>query len=273
LQKKSSGKPLASSVRADMEGRFGEDFSRVRVHTDGRARQSARQLNADAYTVGRDIFFDAGKYDPNSYRGRRLLAHELTHVVQQDRGLRARQSSVTMGQPGDRYEREAERVSERVARPGAAVSANGPVQRGNGRGVVEVRERWRGPDALLSRATPAEAPGKGPSPMQKAGLNATQVACIKRIFEKAMSMPKSDKWKRCYVTAQVASCNLPAVQNIEAVKAALNEAVAPATWELYLADPKGLTCRTQSGQTPEVCCEEAPPPKEKPKEAAAAPKK
>jgi len=266
LQRKTQGKPLEPTVKSDMEARFGEDFSNVRIHTDGQARQMTRQLDADAYTVGRDIFFDAGKYDPTTYQGRRLLSHELTHVVQQGCGLRSTQASVTIGQPGDRYEREAGRISERVARPLAPMSVLGQAQRDKGRWLVEVRERWRSPDALLSRAVPAATPGKGPSLMQAAGLTMTQVACIKRVFEKAILQPKSDKWKRCYVTAMVASCNLPALQNMAAVKAALNEAITPAAWELYLADPKGLICRAP-GQTPEVCCEEAPPPKEKPKEA------
>jgi hypothetical protein len=66
-----------------MEARFGHDFSRVRVHTNGRAAESARAVNASAYTVGRDVVFGEGRYEPASTDGRRLLAHELTHVVQQ----------------------------------------------------------------------------------------------------------------------------------------------------------------------------------------------
>jgi uncharacterized protein DUF4157 len=66
-----------------MEQRFGCDFSRVRLHTGVTARQSACDLNADAYTVGNDIVFGAGRFSPGTHQGRRLLAHELTHVVQQ----------------------------------------------------------------------------------------------------------------------------------------------------------------------------------------------
>jgi hypothetical protein len=77
------GTPLASPVRRDMERRFGADFSAVRVHVDGGAAQSAREVNAHAYTVGRDIVFANGHYKPETPGGRRLLAHELTHVVQQ----------------------------------------------------------------------------------------------------------------------------------------------------------------------------------------------
>ena len=79
----SSGRPLDSATRAFMEPRFGHDFSRVRVHTDARAAESARAVNALAYTVGRDLVFSQGKYEPGSEQGRRLLAHELTHVAQQ----------------------------------------------------------------------------------------------------------------------------------------------------------------------------------------------
>ena len=79
----SVGRPLDDATRSFFTARFGHDFSHVRVHTDAAAAESARAVNALAYTVGRDIVFDAGRYDPASIAGRRLLAHELTHVVQQ----------------------------------------------------------------------------------------------------------------------------------------------------------------------------------------------
>lgn len=77
------GQPLDPGTRAFMEPRFGYDFSRVRVHTDSAAEQSARDLNANAYTVGHDIVFGAGQFTPGALRGRQLIAHELTHVIQQ----------------------------------------------------------------------------------------------------------------------------------------------------------------------------------------------
>ncbi len=79
----SPGRPLAATVRQDMERRFGYDFSRVRVHTDAKAADSARALNARAYTVGHDIVFAAGQYDSRVDEGRKLIAHELTHTIQQ----------------------------------------------------------------------------------------------------------------------------------------------------------------------------------------------
>ena len=77
------GSPLPDSVRSFMEPRFDADFSTVRVHTDVHAQTLARSVNAQAFTVGRDVVFDAGHYSPATDSGKRLLAHELTHVVQQ----------------------------------------------------------------------------------------------------------------------------------------------------------------------------------------------
>jgi hypothetical protein len=82
----SSGQPLDATTRAWLEPRFGHDFSSVRVHMDARAAESANAVNALAYTVGHELVFGAGRYAPNTERGSRLLAHELTHVVQQSRG-------------------------------------------------------------------------------------------------------------------------------------------------------------------------------------------
>lgn len=93
----SSGQPLDPSTRAFMESRFGHDFSHVRVHTDARAAESARALNALAYTVGRDIVFDPGPYRPASTEGRKLLAHELAHVLQQGTGGRLEQGVFNAG--------------------------------------------------------------------------------------------------------------------------------------------------------------------------------
>lgn len=82
----SPGRPLAPALQNDMGQRFGHDFSSVRVHTDTQATESARSVNALAYTVGRDIVFQSEHYKMNSTEGKMLLAHELTHVVQQTGG-------------------------------------------------------------------------------------------------------------------------------------------------------------------------------------------
>jgi hypothetical protein len=78
-----SGQALDSAARGVMEARFGHDFSAVRVHADAAAARSAEAVDALAYTVGPHVVFGAGRYAPHSPQGRRLLAHELTHVVQQ----------------------------------------------------------------------------------------------------------------------------------------------------------------------------------------------
>ena len=79
----STGRPLETALQQDMEQRFGHDFSRVRVHSGTAAEQSARDVNANAYTVGHDMVFGADRFVPGTREGRRLIAHELTHVVQQ----------------------------------------------------------------------------------------------------------------------------------------------------------------------------------------------
>ena len=91
---RSPGQPLDPATRAFMEPRFGYDFSRVQVHFGGAAEKSARDVNAHAYTVGHDIVFGASRFAPEAHEGRRLIAHELTHVVQQSgiNGSRVRES-------------------------------------------------------------------------------------------------------------------------------------------------------------------------------------
>ncbi|WP_013322298.1 DUF4157 domain-containing protein [Gloeothece verrucosa] len=78
-----AGSPLEEEIRSFMEPRFGADFSQVRVHHDSSAHQMNQSIQAQAFTHGKDIYFNAGKYSPSTDEGKTLLAHELTHVVQQ----------------------------------------------------------------------------------------------------------------------------------------------------------------------------------------------
>src|SRR5574337_59457 len=110
----SSGQPLDASARAFMERSFGRDFQSVRIHTGAKASESAKAVNALAYTVGQDIVFAEGHYNPASYEGRRLLAHELAHTVQQAGAGPGPISG--MSQPGDASEREADQAAESVMR-------------------------------------------------------------------------------------------------------------------------------------------------------------
>lgn len=80
---KGQGEPLPADIQSQMERRMGADFSGVRVYTDSNAVQMSRELNAQAFTHGEDIYFNAGKYRPGTAAGKRLLGHEMTHVVQQ----------------------------------------------------------------------------------------------------------------------------------------------------------------------------------------------
>jgi hypothetical protein len=111
---RSPGQPLDGKTRAYMEPRFGHDFAHVRVHQDGRAADSARSVKALAYTVGEHVVFGVGRYDPEGATGRRLLAHELVHVVQQTGSAQAPipASGLPLGEPGDCFESEAEARAE-----------------------------------------------------------------------------------------------------------------------------------------------------------------
>lgn len=101
LQSLGPGQPLAAENRTFMESRFGEDFGQVLLHTDERAANSARSLRAKAYTFGEHVVFDSGAYEPNTSSGKKLLAHELSHVTQQRGGnMRAAAPSLSpVGQP------------------------------------------------------------------------------------------------------------------------------------------------------------------------------
>ena len=138
----SHGAPLERATRNFMEPRFGRDLSDVRVHTDSSAAQSAEVLNASAYTLGHDVYFGAGKYSPDSREGQRLLAHEITHTVQQSQGAMpagvaaSRNQDIAVGRIDDPMEAEAGSVADSVvnspAKLPAAVSADrSPAVRGN----------------------------------------------------------------------------------------------------------------------------------------------
>lgn len=110
---KGGGQPLPESIRAFFEPRFGQDFSQVRVHNDARAAETARTLYAKAFTVGRDIGFGPGQYSPETSKGQQLLAHELTHVVQQTKRIQPRHN---ISHLGDKSEQQANRMADEVMR-------------------------------------------------------------------------------------------------------------------------------------------------------------
>jgi hypothetical protein len=111
-QARGGGHGMDHATRGRMESAFGADFSAVRIHTDARADGLSQSLSARAFATGRDVFFRSGEYNPGSSSGRELLAHELTHVVQQTGdGI---QRKMTVSDPGDAHEVEADAMARAV---------------------------------------------------------------------------------------------------------------------------------------------------------------
>jgi hypothetical protein len=111
------GRTLSPEIRQPLEAAFDADFSRVSVHTDSNAERLARDVQATAFTHGNDIYFGRGAYDPGSARGRHVLAHELTHVVQHQQGRDAASATGTgpvIGRSDDPAETEAEHTAHDV---------------------------------------------------------------------------------------------------------------------------------------------------------------
>jgi hypothetical protein len=142
------GSPLDRDTRGFMESRLGADFSDVRVHTDGQASDSARSVQAYAYTVGNDVVFQSDKYAPESESGQRMLAHELTHVVQQRSGPvdgTPAPGGIQISHPSDSFEQAAESSADRVMSSptpstGSAVGAPAAVQRAGSDGSDDAVE-------------------------------------------------------------------------------------------------------------------------------------
>jgi hypothetical protein len=120
---RSPGQPLDADTRAFMEPRFGRDFGRVRVHTESRATDSARAVSALAYTVGHHIVFDEHFFRPSVASGRRLLAHELAHTVQQGDAPSTADVAIPIGAVDDGAEQEAHAITERVVSSSAGPDA------------------------------------------------------------------------------------------------------------------------------------------------------
>jgi len=120
------GQALDAAIQTKMGEAMGADFSPVRVHTGRASHDLNTQLNARAFTTGSDIFFRNGEYSPSSSGGQELLAHELTHVVQQSSGaVGGGGAAMRVNAPGDRFEQEADSVAKQVT----SAAATRPVQR------------------------------------------------------------------------------------------------------------------------------------------------
>lgn len=108
---------LSPTIRAEMGQQFGQNFDSVQVHTNAQAAASAELINAQAYTVGNHIVFGANQYAPETRNGKRLLAHELTHVMQQPKTIH---TELTVGEPDSLHEREADMQSQQVLHPSSS---------------------------------------------------------------------------------------------------------------------------------------------------------
>jgi Domain of unknown function (DUF4157) len=167
LRGQGAGRPLDAASRGFMEPRFGHDLSGVRIHTDAAAARGARLLNAHAFTVGNDVYFAQGRYDPATLPGRTLLAHELTHTIQQGgaAGGAVALSSAAVSHPNDASEREAESVAHHVAggSPGAPAISSAPT-------AIQRQE-----DAGTPASDPSQAP-TGPIPAGPAAAGQSSAA-------------------------------------------------------------------------------------------------
>jgi hypothetical protein len=247
---RSPGQPLGVEARAFMEARLGHDFSQVRVHTDARAADSARAVNAKAYTVGRNVVFAAGQYAPEAAEGKRLLAHELVHVMQQSSAASpdspasdsARNRPMGIGDPFDPSELEADGIA-------------GGIGHGPGAGTMSYREstelleciRIMGQENAdycreaahdpanwaVGRLPPVVcAPGTGSTRMS-ATIQPVQVARDDGSNPTALpSFARLDIWNRCCVDFTVAA---PVTINSTAMQIVDDTGGLPTAEELALA--------------------------------------
>jgi Domain of unknown function (DUF4157) len=159
----SPGQPLDRETREFMEPRLGHDFSRVRVHTDTRAAESARAVDAAAYTVGREVVFGAGQYYPSSREGRRLLVHELAHVVQQGCDSCGADTPLRILPAGDTYEQQANRLAVDITADERGLHGNAavPVLNGSPLAFGALQRQQANPKPEWEQRLDSEAQDKG----------------------------------------------------------------------------------------------------------------
>lgn len=157
------GSPLDEGTRSTMESAFGASFDDVRVHTDSQASQSAESVGANAYTVGSDVVFKSGQFDPGSDKGQRTIAHELAHVVQQSSGPvdgTDAPGGIRVSSPSDRFEQAADHTADQVM---ASVSAqrSTPSASSDGGAVAQLEESE---DAAIPAVQREELPEEDEEP-------------------------------------------------------------------------------------------------------------
>jgi hypothetical protein len=195
---RSPGHMLDPETQAFFEARFGQGLSRVRVHTDTRASESARAVNALAYTVGRDIVFAPGRFAPGANEGRRLLAHELAHVVQQH-DVAGNPEGVS--NPSDALEQDADRIANQVM--GAPARATHRVQRFGSVGRAQLARQAAGP-------APAPAPPPGAAASSAAPALTPEALILQWLNQHQFAPPKqSDAVSPAVPTGPGPSANPP----------------------------------------------------------------
>jgi hypothetical protein len=199
-----SGIPLDTETREAMEARFGHDLSRIRIHPHGEGAGSAEALGAAAYTVGRDIVFATGRYQPGTAAGRALLAHELTHAIQQEGAVAP--AHLEVGPSDDRAEEEADRIGREVHREPVPdylrdTFRRGRVERARHREAIQGFHRSHDPQELEERAAALEErPEAWRSEVQERSplLQVRRAACGRRSERERMEeeLPGNDEMVR-----------------------------------------------------------------------------
>jgi hypothetical protein len=191
---RSPGQPLDLSARGIMESRLGHDFSRVRMHTDAKAAQSARAVSAQAYTVGSNVVFESGQYAPQNAAGSSLLAHELTHVIQQSHASTSR-NSLSIAPANDSAEREADAAASLASRG----SNTGKVKSAS-RGVALQRQTKPGSSVYQETVGPTTSPQPG---VTEASVERTEIGDKGKVLGDAFTTGIQFDENACKVTIPV----------------------------------------------------------------------
>ncbi|MEZ4363305.1 MAG: DUF4157 domain-containing protein [Kofleriaceae bacterium] len=175
------GAPLASSVRLSLDAELGEVSARARVHTSSLAAEAAQLLGAQAFTVGRDIYFADGQYAPDTAAGVRLLRHELTHVAQHERGELAAHGDAKVLAPSSAQEAEAHAAEHRAPGVGASTAIASPAGAKNAPFLARPTDDLFSADGRTSAITStaiARKPGDAPTAIPAGGVNINKVGVV-----------------------------------------------------------------------------------------------
>lgn len=259
---KGGGQKLSKSVRQDMESGFGADFSNVNIHTDSNAVQMSKQLQAQAFTHGNDIYFNEGKYNPSSSEGKHLLAHELTHTIQQKgmvhKKVQMRSKATSKGATSNLDTNNAHQtaftdgVKLSDARKSLPIGVKNKIQ--------EIEEGY------TSQSSGGKTPEIQMNPIViGAAAIAAAAACAYAFYNHAMENygSKGDKWLHCYTSCKIATyCTLPVGVLIGYAKE-IGDYICDvlggpcgAEWQDIIANSEGILCSFKFWQSCYDCCEE-----------------